>query len=244
MSIKLPQLITRPYRVTENAPLAQGMFRLVLEAEDPKNAMTPFQAGQWAYLHLLNPDGSTWARAAYSIASAPRAGTRHIELAIKVEGDFTQRAQTLKPGDRVQLQGPWGVFTLGTDVKSHALFAGGIGVTPFLSMVREAAATNAADEIRLLYSNHTVADSAYLDELRQIAAAHPGVTLIPICTRETPPAWEGETRRIDAAMLDRHLASGADEYLLCGSREFMDTVRTLLAARGVEKKRIKQESFG
>ncbi len=240
----LPQLILRPYRVKENSPLAQGMFRLVLEAEESENAVTPFLAGQWVYLHLLNPDGSQWARAAYSIASAPSAGTRQIELAIKTEGDFTKRAGTLRIGDVVQLSGPWGVFTLGKDATRYALFAGGIGVTPLLSMIREAHASASQNDMTLFYSNRAVAESAYLDELRDLVKQDPRLSLVPICTRETPLGWQGETRRIDATMLDRYLADGADEYLLCGSKEFMDGVRALLLARGVEPQKIKQESFG
>ena len=240
----LPQLILRPYRVKENNPIAQGMFRLLLETDDAESLLTPFLAGQWVYLHLLNEDGSMWARAAYSIASPPSAGTREIELAIKTEGDFTQRTQTLQPGDAVQLSGPWGVFTLGKDATSHALFAGGIGVTPLLSMIREAQASAFNAHITLFYSNRTAAASAYLDELRGLAKQYARLTLVPICTREAAHGWEGETRRIDAEMLNQYLGHGADEYLLCGSKEFMNGVRALLLARGVDAKKIKQESFG
>jgi ferredoxin-NADP reductase len=240
----IPQTVFRPYRVMENAPLAAGMFRLVMEAVD--EPLPSFQSGQWVNLRLQNPDGSEWAKAAYSIASAPSAGTQTVEFGVKLAGDFTKRLFTLKAGDQVELQGPWGVFTATQGQAAEIVcIAGGIGVTPFVSMFREAAVRERG--LTLLYANRRAEEAAYLEELMALAAAHPRLRVIPTYTRESPTGWEGERGRIDAAMLRRHVAfSAAQEtvYLLCGPDAFMHDVRAALMAQGVDPKKIKQESFG
>ncbi|OGL73337.1 hypothetical protein A3E39_00065 [Candidatus Uhrbacteria bacterium RIFCSPHIGHO2_12_FULL_60_25] len=243
-----PQTVQRRYRVIENRPIADGIFRLLLEpVEDP---IPPFQAGQWVGLHLLNPDGSVWAKSAYSIANAPTTygpdlpAGRQVELAIKVEGDFTTRASTLKTGDTVFLTGPWGVFTLPKNEPRLVMFAGGIGVTPLLSMVREACATDLRSDILFFHSNQTCRDAAYADELRSLAARCPRLRLIEVCTRETHVGGEKESKRIDVEMLDRYIKDyTVGAYLMCGPREFMDGLKRMLQDKGVDPKKIRKELF-
>jgi ferredoxin-NADP reductase len=237
----IPQTVFRPYQVVENTPLAKGMFRLVLAVGDTAEPLPVFQAGQWVNLRLLNDDGSEWAKAAYSIASAPSAGTERIELGIKIEGAFTKRLAALQAGDRVELQGPWGVFTLDPNTKRHVLIAGGIGVTPFVSMVREAAVTG--QDVTLLYSCRTPEEAAYLNELNALATLHQNITIFCTCTRGVPVGWEGEEGRITNDLLGRVVMDGA-RYLLCGPDGFMKELRALLVARGIDPKQVKQESFG
>lgn len=241
----IPQLQFRRYRVTENTPIASGIFRLVLEATDPEQELPPFRSGQWVYLVLLNPDGSDWAKAAYSIVNNPSTGTRTIELGIKMAGDYSKRAQTLVPGQEVKLQGPWGVFTPAPDQPQHVLFAGGIGVTPFISVLREAVAKDPTGTYVLFTSNRTIAETAYAEETREIASRHANIRVIPFLTRETPERWEGELGRVTEQLILRtvpDLANG--EYLLCGPKAFMHAIRDMLLAHGVDPKRIRQELFG
>lgn len=236
----LPQTVFRPYRVVEQAPLARGMFRLVVEAEDPSAPLPSFQAGQWVNVRLLNADGTEWAKAAYSLVNAPARGTQRLELGVKLAGDFTKHMAALAVGDRVEVQGPWGLFQLDPAVRSTVCIAGGIGITPFVSMVREAAVTG--QEITIVYSTRTVEEAAYLDELRELATVRPNIHLLCTCTRECPLGWEGAEGRVNDVLLDQ--LPPADRYLLCGPDAFMDHARALLVARGVDPKQVKQESFG
>lgn len=239
----IPQTIFRPYRVVEHAPLAAGMFRLVLEVVDVSEPLPMFQAGQWVNMRVLNSDGSEWAKAAYSIASAPSFGTHRIELGIKREGDFTKRLAALHVGDTVELQGPWGVFTLKPEYKRHVLIAGGIGVTPFVSMIREGVVNG--EEIMLLYSCRTPEEAAYLDELQKLMNTHPHLKVLCTCTRESPAAWNGERGRIGAEVLAREIPEvDGTECLLCGPDAFMKAVREALLAQGFDPKCVRQESFG
>jgi ferredoxin-NADP reductase len=237
-----PSVQLHRYRVTDNHPIADGRFGLKLEAVD--EPIPSFQAGQWVSLHLLNDDGSEWGKAPFSIANAPAESERGIELGIKVKGDFTKRARQLPVGAVVMLQGPWGVFTLRKDVPRAVMFAAGIGIAPLRSMIREACLSHLTIDIVLFYSVSTRANAAYLDELHEFAGVCPYLRIIPVITREPNASGNAEVRRIDAQMLDAHIKDySIGEYLMCGPNEFMDSMRTLLMEKGVEKQRIRSERF-
>ncbi|KAA0206386.1 FAD-dependent oxidoreductase [Candidatus Uhrbacteria bacterium] len=245
-----PVLILRPFRVTEIIWETAEIFTLELEPQDPSD-MISFKPGQWVYLHLLEKDGTPWARAAYSIASAPEESGERIKLGIKVEGDFTKRASKLMPDDEVFLQGPFGVFVLPEGDGPLVMFAAGIGITPFRSMIRELDLTSrqsqvAKRHVTLVYSNKTIEDAAYFEEFDSLAKRAEWFTPVFTLTRGAPADWLGERGRIDGAMLDRHASISDDvTFMMCGPKSFMDSVRALLEERGVDtRKRLKQELFG
>lgn len=240
----MPLPIVRPFRVVKNVPLARNCFALTFVPDDGQ-PMFPFLAGQWIMLHLLKDDGTSWGRAAFSIASAPSASSASFELAIKVYGDFTQRALGLKEGDRVHVQGPYGVFTLKPGTDRLVMLAGGIGIAPFRCMIREMAAQKDPREIMLFYTNKTKADISYEDELRELARTDPAFHPVFILTSDAPDGWDGEFRRLDAHKLKKHLPDlSQTDFLMCGSRELMDAVKGLLDAEGVDTKaRLRKELF-
>lgn len=245
MSTPPPQTISRPYRVTSNKDIAKDIFELRLSPVDTANAVPLPIAGQWVYLELPDAGTSQKKKSAYSLACAPSEmgdGTE-IVLGIALEGDFTHRARQLKPGDTVMLQGPFGVFTLPEDVKDAVFFAGGIGITPLRSMIRESLAANSDCRLTLFYSCRSADVCAWLDEFRDLAEAHDRFTYIPICTRDVPEKWEGETGRISAALMDKYLSDYNAHYFVCGPQGFMDTVIAVLNEKDVEKARIHQERF-
>lgn len=240
----IPEVLRmRRFRVQEVVWEAPEIFtlRLVpLEGEAP----LPFKAGQWVYLHLLNEDKTTW-KAAFSIATAPTdAGP--IELGIKIVGDFTKRASRVRLDEEVALQGPFGMFVLPPPSESPLVFiAGGIGITPLRSMMREAVNAKTSAPIHLVYSNRYAEESAYLEEFDDLQRAHGRMQLVTTLTGENPPGWTGKTGRVDEAMLAPVLAETAQngQFFLCGPNSFMEGIRSILEAAGVDKKRIHQERF-
>ena len=237
----------RSFIVEELAWETSACFTLRLKSSSP-DELFDFLPGQWVYLHLLNEDGSSWARAAFSVASAPEGSKELLEFGIKVYGDFTKRASNLIPGDKVTLQGPFGRFVLTEGESNLVMFAGGIGISPLLSMIRSLAARNADVDITLFYSNKTVEDIAYREELERIKKAWPHLRIIHFLTQEAslPEGFEAELGRLDAARLDQYLPNpSAPMYFMCGPRAFMEQVRTLLSERSVDvKKRLQEELFG
>ncbi len=234
----------RKFRVQEIVWETPEIFTMRLAPCEGEPALA-FKAGQWVYLHLLNEDGTSW-KAAFSIATAP-SDKGSLELGIKVERDFTKRASKLVLDAVVALQGPFGMFTLPPVLDDTPLvfIAGGIGVTPLRSMMRELVCQGSKTPIRLVYSNRYAEESAYLEEFEDLRHSYPSMKLIATLTGEHPPGWKGHTGRVDAAMLAPLLAeTGANaHFFLCGPSAFMEAVRAILEAAGVDKKRVHQERF-
>ena len=241
----MPLPILRPFRVITNLSLATDTYALILEPAD-NELLFPFVAGQWVMVHLLNDDGTPWGKAAFSLANAPSEADGKLELAIKVYGDFTKRAQGLKPGDIVKIQGPYGVFTLRPGTDPLILFSAGIGVTPFRSMIREILATGDTRPVTLFYTNRTRQATAYETELRELAASHPSFKNVFILTgADVPSDWDGERGRLNEEMLVRHVGTfDGKEYAMCGPRGFMDMIKEALAKHGVDVKvKVRKELF-
>lgn len=240
MNLPEPRLFT----VVSRSDLAQGVFSLTLAPADGEPVFS-FLPGHWIMLHLLNPDGTTRKKAAFSIASAPSESTKTIELGIKIRGELTTAAAKFEKGDQVKVQGPYGAFFLQNAPEPLVLIAGGIGITPFRSMVREACLQKSQRDIRLFYSDRTQSEMAYEKELRGLAKECPNFKPTFILTRESPETWDGETGHLSADMLKR---SGADlsrsDYMACGSLEFVQHTQDVLKSLGVDlKTKFKQESF-
>lgn len=235
----------RPFEIEEIKWESSHTFTLVLIPEAGQE-MISFKAGQWVYLHVLNEDGSSWARAAFSVATAPSESEQKLELGVKIYGDFTKRASDLVPGDRVCLQGPFGVFTIHEGVSPLVIFAGGIGITPFRSMIRELAAKKSETQVILFYSNKRVEDIAYFDEFNRLAEEWPAFHPIYNLTEHAPSKWRWEIGRLDRDMVKRHFSEFEHgEFLMCGPPPFMETVEKILLIEGVEvKKRLRKELFG
>lgn len=247
-----PVLKIRPFRVAEITWETADVFTLHLEPKDPAD-MISFKAGQWIYLHLLNEDGSTWARAAYSIASAPEESGMRLRLGMKLAGDFTKQASKLMPDDVVAIQGPFGVFVLPPGEESLVIFAAGIGITPFRSMISSCKAQSASlsgrqaeRKVMLFYSNKTVEDIAYFEDFDALAKKSDWFKTVFTLTQGEPSAWPGERGRINGEMLDRHLPSlDGYTFMACGPKSFMETIKLMLEERGVDTRtRLKQELFG
>src|SRR5215471_18750328 len=122
-------------------------------------------------LETSQPDAS---RHAFSIVSTPDEGD--ITIATRMRDSLFKRAlDALKPGDAARIDGPFGSLTLHKDAARDALFvAGGIGITPFMSIARHARSSGDKRRHVLMYSNRRPEDSAFLAELLALERAHPG----------------------------------------------------------------------
>ena len=236
--------VTR-YVVEELKWESDCVYSLMLRPE--QGAPLAFLAGQWVYLHLLNADGTTWGRAAFSIASAPSESHEMIQLAIKIEKDFTKRGSQLQPGDVVGVQGPFGVFVLPEQIDHMVLFAGGIGIAPLRSMIREALARVLPMDITLFYSNRFIEETVFFEEIDDYERATPRFKAVCTITGgDVSSEWKRETGRIDRAMIAKYVPDlTRATYFMCGPDAFMEQVKTILSEQGVDvKTRLKKELFG
>ncbi len=242
MAFQLPQ--KRNYRVISNKPIAQGQFELTFCPAD-EQPMFDFIPGQWVMIELPDPNGGKVWKSAYSISNAPHEAKTAFEIAVKIDGDFTKRLEKLAVGDEVVAQGPYGVFTLKPGQAPLVIFAGGVGFTPFRSMIRSLVAVKDPRPVVLFYSNRIQDEIAYAHEFRELAATHSLFKPVFILTRESPQEWDGESRRLDRDMLLKYVPDlQAAEFLMCGSRSFMEAVQNLLMEEGIDiKARLRKELF-
>ena len=145
------------------------------------------------------------------------------------------------------MQGPSGSLTLPSDEKADVVFiAGGIGITPFRSMVQQAEHDRRSGPITLFFSDHQPKEAPFFDELDRLSRQLDNVELVGTMTAmdESSQAWDGETGHIDADMLERHLNDLAKPtFYVAGPPDMVDSMQDMLREAGVEEKRIEAEEF-
>ncbi|MCW5783474.1 MAG: FAD-dependent oxidoreductase [Nitrospirales bacterium] len=207
-----------------------------------------FTAGQFIDLSLPNlptsdPEGHT---RALTLASAP--SEQQLMVATRLRDTAFKRMLAEMPlGTTIDLEGPFGQFTLPSDdSRTIVLLAGGIGITPFRSMLVEATHHKPSHQLILLYSNRHQEDAAFLDELQTLQQENPHFTCIGTMTSPngSTETWEGETGRIDHVMLRKYVKSTETAlYFVVGPPAMVDGLRKMLESTGIPKTNIRSEEF-
>jgi ferredoxin-NADP reductase/DMSO/TMAO reductase YedYZ heme-binding membrane subunit len=204
-----------------------------------------YHAGQ--YLNLaLTIDGARVNRS-YTIASAPsRAG--HCEISVKqaADGHGSRHLHTAwRAGDRVKVSAPAGGFVFGArDVHRVVMIAGGIGITPLMSMIRSLTDGCWSGDVYLLYAVRTVADIAFRDELAWLARRHPNLHVQIVVSRDPETAWDGARGSITRAVIAGFVPNlTRGPVFLCGPAPMMAAMREILGAMGVPDAEVLQEAF-
>lgn len=207
-----------------------------------------FKAGQAIDLVLPTnaPNEAQEARHTFSIVSAPYENC--LTIATRMRGStYKQALNALPVGARVGLDGPFGSLVLHSNREKPAIFiAGGIGITPFISILRQAAKEQLAQAFILIYSNRSPEGAAFLAELQAHEEDMPNLRLIPTMTQisQSKQAWAGKTGQIDSGLLKQVIAGqSAPTYYLAGPPAFVDAMQDLLNEHGVDDDDIRSEGF-
>jgi ferredoxin-NADP reductase len=213
-----------------------------------KPAGFSFKPGQAVDLILSDPAlaSAESTRHAFSIVSAPDDG--ELVLATRMRDSAYKNALArLAVGARAEVDGPFGSLTLHNKLARPAVFvAGGIGVTPFMSMLRQAATSGRQQLLVLLYSNRRPEDSAFLAELQRLEGENRYFRLVATMTQmeESRLPWTGETGKIDEALLKRVAAELPDPvYYVAGPPAMVTALRETLERAGVDGDDIRSEEF-
>ncbi len=207
-----------------------------------------FRSGQAIDLTLLDPpqtdsEGNT---RAFSLASAPSDPDLVIATRMR-ETAFKRVLKDAQPGLALKMEGPSGSLTLHKNASKPAvLLAGGIGITPFRSIVREATAQGLPHEITLFYSNRRPEDAAFLPELQGLEGENSRFHLVATMTEseKSHSKWEGETGLLTADMLRRYVkALGGPIYYIAGPPAMVAAMRQMLVGAGVDEDDIRTEDF-
>jgi ferredoxin-NADP reductase len=208
-----------------------------------------FLAGQYLDITVINApeQDAEGPMRSFSIASAPDEPELLVVMRMR-DTAFKRTLAGLEPGAEVILEGPAGDFVLDAgEVRPRVFIAGGVGIAPFLSMLREARASARIGETILFYSNRRPEDTVFLQELEAIARELPGFRLVATMTRmaESAREWQGETAHVGTALLGRHLSSvRGPVYYVCGAPTLIAGVRYELEHAGVAGDDIMIEMFG
>ena len=207
-----------------------------------------FQAGQSINLELVDPPETDTKgnRRTFSVASAP--DENEIVVATRMRDTAFKRVlKAMRSDTKVRVRGPSGRFTLDpADARPAALVAGGIGITPFLGMARQAAKDALRKKICLVYSNRRPEDAAFLAELVGLEGRNPNYRFFGTMTEMEKSAmpWKGERGFLDRAMLGRALGDlAAPTYYLAGPPGMVDALKKMVLEAGVPQERIRTDEF-
>lgn len=224
-----------PFRVSYIRQETHDMWSLEIADDHPDYA-----PGQFMFLRL-KMDGAISAPHPFTISSSPT--SKHLSISIKSVGDFTSRIRECVESDQVFVDMPYGVFSfLNHDAERHVFIAGGIGITPFMSMLRFMKDKKLDKEVILIWGNKTQRDIAFEAELEKLASQMTSFKVFHVLSREKE--WPGEKGRIDTEKIKRLAGDFTrGEFFLCGPPGMMKDLEKALFTLGVEKRRIHSERF-
>jgi prolycopene isomerase len=210
--------------------------------------LPPFVSGQYFSVHMMR-DGIRTSRA-YSVSS-PASERSYIEFTVKhrIDGDISRRlAQDLAVGDMVELTGPFGDFSFNIhrDAPHVVGIAAGSGITPFMSMLEDKDSGHHPAEMTLFYGSRSESDIIFFDRLMKASKQRTRLTIIWVLSQPSAD-WKGETGRIDAALIRRHLMPESlrqSSFFLCAQRSLNRSLTKELITMGVEESNIRLEAFG
>jgi ferredoxin-NADP reductase len=235
-----------PYKAKLKAQKALCAGTAAFYFEKPTNF--EFQAGQFFNFTLLTPSDSDPGgnTRALSIASAPH--ERNLMVAMRLRSTaFKRTLNSLALGTELLLQGPFGWMTLPRySTRPAVLLAGGIGITPFRSLVWSETESLSPRRILLFYSVRVPEEAAFLQELQEMEQFNNRYKLI--CTVTQPEKakmpWRGETGRISIQMLSKWIPDlSVPIYYVAGPPGMVTGVRQMLIGSGVAEENIRAEEF-
>lgn len=207
-----------------------------------------FKAGQFIDITLLDPsetdaEGNT---RGFSIASAPHEETLMVATRMR-DTAFKRVLKTMPLGTAVKIEGPFGNLTLHNNAARPAvLLAGGIGITPFRSILFRAAKEKLPHRIFLFYSNRRPEDAPFLEALQALGEKNPNYKLIATMTEieKSHQPWHGETGLINKELLAGYLENAISPiYYIAGPAGMVKGLHTMLNDAGVDDDDIRTEEF-
>lgn len=234
------QMKKTPYKVVNISEETEGIWTIELEPDG--HAGIQFEAGQFVWITFGETPFSLQQHP-FTISSAPEEGPK-ISLTVKELGDFTSEIKNIKMGTSAFIEGPYGNFTLSQHPKAHhIIIAGGIGITPAISMLESLKFKNVKNEVTLIYGSPSRSKTVFYDDLNKLKDK---LNLNLVYVYEDPPdQWEGETGFINEDIMRRHIPEDYEncEFFICGPPPMMDLAESTLNEWGVPVHKVHSERF-
>jgi ferredoxin-NADP reductase len=205
-----------------------------------------FKAGQFVFFELdeLTFPDERGKRRHFTLSSAPsEQGSVMFTTRLRGSG-FKETLRQAPSGYELTMETARGGFTLPAEGPSqHIFIAGGIGITPYRSLWREAFNTQRPLNATLFYFNRAIADIAFGHELTDITQAMPSFKCVHVLS-ETEQGWTGETGRLSEALLQKHTPDFKSSWCwLSGPPPLVNSYKELLMQLDVSEDTIKTDSF-
>ena len=241
----------------QEKPLAGYASRLLSRTQIAEGSMAfhfakpsrfDFKAGQFAIWTLPDPPetDAEGNRRTFSIASAPFEDQLMFATRMR-DTAFKRSLKSVALGTEIRIAGPMGSFTLHRDsARPAVLLAGGIGITPFFSIVKQASHDGLPHKLHLFYSNHRPEDAPFLDILQELEKTNTNFHLIATMTEMTHSQrkWEGETGFINKEMLARHVSDLQEPiYYIAGPPAMVAAMQEMLVTSGIDEDNLRMEGF-
>lgn len=227
--------------VKSKQEVAQGTLQVTFQLSEP----VTFKPGQYVFVNLpqlLYPD-ERGARRQFSINNSPNESNILTITTRLSDSGFKKTLKELAVGSSVELGPVAGVFILPEDTSQPlVLIAGGIGITPYMSMLAYIGETKKPYKVTLVYSNRNQSSTAFLNEVQEFAKNLPDFKLILTMTEDN--GWTGERRKIDAGFIKEFFPNVNENlYMVVGPPGMVDAIRRVLSEVGVKEESIKFENF-
>lgn len=223
--------------MTKTESVSPSLFSFVLERPDEFD----FKAGQYVFLCL---EKDIVRSKALTMVSAPHEPTLQFITRLRPESDYKQRLANLEPGALVKIKGPYGMFTTDHLTQTTVFLAGGVGVTPFISILRELRHHSTFGQVMLFHSFRNQDDwegfRIFFDDL------WPSFQYVPLVTRENPARFLSSAHhgRLTSQILQQHLLSiNNQKFFISGKPDFVVSMLALLENMGVSLDAIKLDTF-
>ncbi|NDP48151.1 MAG: NO-inducible flavohemoprotein [Sulfuriferula multivorans] len=235
----------RPFVISDIRDEASGIKSVYLQAEDGQ-PIADFEPGQYLGIKVKVPGHEYDEIRQYSLSNAP--GKNHYRITVKAEsmppnheGKVSNFLHSAQSGDQVWVQPPTGVFTIKHSDRELVLIAGGVGITPLLSMLLHRIETG--EDVSDLVFIHCCRDQAHHvmeEELRRLSAQH-GFNYYVSYETSSGADHQGY---LDQTVLSKWLTQPDADVYFCGPKPFMAAVNTQLLQMGIRDEQLHYEVFG
>ncbi len=225
----------RPFKIADVVNESHDVTSLYFEGKH-----RDYKPGQFMIVQLIR-NGKVSESHPFTISSSP---TRDkLSISVKSVGDFTSTIGDTKVSDGAYIDAPYGRFSfLNHDAQDFVFIAGGIGITPFMSMLRYMYDNKLERNVTLIWGNKTEDDIVFRAELEKMSAEMSSLKVVHIMSRQED--WPGERGYVDADKLGKLIDSfQVGQFFLCGPPVMMNILEKTLRDLGVSKKRIHYERF-
>ncbi len=245
-NVRIAQLHAKELSLVVSAIEDTGKNAKVFRLSAKNGYLPPFEAGQ--YINIFTEIDGVRTSRPYSISSSPRQRAYYEITVARTTGGFVSDyfLDLVKVGDTFAANGPAGVFRYQPVFhKNHSVFlAGGSGITPFMSMLREVLEAHLDRRVTMLYGCRCAESALFHEQLQAYAETFSNFSYHLVVSDATD-CWTGETGFIDGKLITKLVPDLNDAtYYICGPQVMNDFCKKELEALGIPEKRIRREMFG